>query len=726
MRLKLLVFLLISLPSIVFSQQNVRGWYADGQVWIVWETDQQDEPLTYAIYRDPTPFNDVSKATLTGRLFKDEWTPGSIRTQSGDSTFTYVIPDGTGGNYTLRQNEGLFVETVHQTGSAYFAVVRWDETDVQPDNISAIPVNYTYSIQEPVQCHLQADTVLGPNYKSLFYTMWADGKANHRSGRSDFPIMANQYKNGMPSMFIVSAPLNLSSSKRSAVHWLHGGQGQSLSSLPNRKPWINIEPKDGFLVAHNDHIPWMVGTTYHPEGATWWFGYHQNLNPFDTMWVAPTQTDTVINYTQRRIKWINDWLIREMDVDPHRVAIQGHSMGSQGAIHLVKTFPQIFAAASPFATGFCGPVTQIGHRTFGSPEDNLPTNLINGQGETIRAYDIFDLKTPISSMRDLPVINIWCGKNDVSVMEWDAEVVEEYRILDSLGFGTQLYWDMRGHSLSDLISHWSHGTTQAEQTERDNAAYQERYRANQSFPAFYNHRIYPGNRDPGDGTVQSGDGWGTWGGYHDWDMETIVDTPVRWEVTVFLIGQSQWPVDNCPLDSLRADVAIRRPQQFLPTAESQIRWQVQSLSDGEIVQQGSGQVRQDGLVTAKGILVFRDPERVRIIFEDNGATALSESNEQSSHPSFFIYQNTPNPFNNGTLIRFSVGTKHVSHPVQLELFDVMGRRIRTLVNEIQNPGMHRIYWDGNNKDGRPAPTGIYFVRLKAGTHLLVKKMLKVD
>ena len=244
----------------------------------------------------------------------------------------------------------------------------------------------------------------------------------------------------MPSLFVVWEALNLpTDSLVSAVHWLHGGEGTVSQNLPDDRVLINIQPEDGIIISHNDDLPAFFGHDYRFETSnTRWFGWRKSLNPFDTTLTAISVPDTVINYTQRRIIWINDWLIKHRKVDPNRVSIQGHSMGSAGANHIAKAFPNTFASSSIFNNGFQIFGGAYNSFLFDVPENNRPTNLINRKGNVVRVPDLFDLTTNISPERDLPIMKSWHGKNDVSdTMEWDAFVVEEYRRADSSGLGMQ-------------------------------------------------------------------------------------------------------------------------------------------------------------------------------------------------------------------------------------------------------------------------------------------------
>ena len=82
-------------------------------------------------------------------------------------------------------------------------------------------------------------------------------------------------------------------------------------------------------------------------------------------------------------------------------------------------------------------------------------------------------------------------------------------------------------------------------------------------------------------------------------------------------------------------------------------------------------------------------------------------------------QNYPNPFNPMTTIAFTLDR---SGPVKLQVFDVQGHLVRTLVNEIRTAGPYRVDWDGKDNAGRTAAAGLYMYRLAAGDVVQQKKM----
>ena len=85
-----------------------------------------------------------------------------------------------------------------------------------------------------------------------------------------------------------------------------------------------------------------------------------------------------------------------------------------------------------------------------------------------------------------------------------------------------------------------------------------------------------------------------------------------------------------------------------------------------------------------------------------------------------LMPNYPNPFNPSTRITYSVPEPgHVS----LKIYDVTGRLVRTLIEELKAPGTYSVSWNGLNDQGRNAATGTYFCRLVTAKRAVTRKML---
>lgn len=721
--LLLLFTLFISLS--LHAQSDVRGWYADGQVWIVWKLELP-LPRTVGIYASSSSFSSTDEATLIGRPYELEYLPIALKEQL-DTLATYKIPTDTG-VYTLAINEGLFVFTPHQAGSLYFAVVPWGETNVtEDDQITDGPVSFNYDpIGDPVECHRQAvfPSPFTAGYLCAAYYMWADGREDYRDSRPDFPVMANAPKNGMPGFFMISVPVGLDTTQPFPLTvWLHGGEGNSRQSLAGSRGEIDINPKAGMLLSHNDDMFGFRDTVQaKPVNPTWHFGWRLHYDPFSNNNI-PLETDTVINYTQRRYLWIDEWLIRHFNIDPLRIHINGHSMGSAGATALAKAYPNHYASATIFNNGFGGPdETAFTASLFGSPSQNFPTNLINRNGETVHFGEVFDIIHTLSPERDLPIFRSYHGKNDDNgIMRWDAYVIENYHFADSVGHGMHLYWSERPHGVDmspDFNDHWIMGLPANMQTATDNVSWEEdQFRSDISYPAFYNHRLDPNGRDPGDGTIGTGangvgDDWGTWGGYHRWDNASLVDQPERWAVDAWLEAEALFDNDNCPFASLTADLAIRRPVLFKPASGDMLQWKVEDLSTQQLLQDGQTVVGDDDLVSIPDIVVYPESSRkVRITIQPAGV--LTNKIDPAHQLSMLIQ---PNPSEGECSIHVFGNAQEEG---QIHIIDTKGQIVYQQETVLQ---------EGNNTfridDAVTWSVGLYVIQLKTPTSVIFGKWIK--
>jgi hypothetical protein len=82
----------------------------------------------------------------------------------------------------------------------------------------------------------------------------------------------------------------------------------------------------------------------------------------------------------------------------------------------------------------------------------------------------------------------------------------------------------------------------------------------------------------------------------------------------------------------------------------------------------------------------------------------------------------PNPFGRGTVAEFALPRPS---SVFLEVLDVSGRRIRLLLDERRESGVHRVSWDGKDSSGRAVADGVYFLRLTATGETLTAKAVRV-
>ena len=102
-------------------------------------------------------------------------------------------------------------------------------------------------------------------------------------------------------------------------------------------------------------------------------------------------------------------------------------------------------------------------------------------------------------------------------------------------------------------------------------------------------------------------------------------------------------------------------------------------------------------------------------------TALGVSENGVINPSeFSLNQNYPNPFNPSTQISYNLPENAM---VTINVYDLMGRSVRTLVSSNQIAGYRSVSWDATNNVGEPVSAGMYVYVAQAGEYSQTKKML---
>lgn len=88
-----------------------------------------------------------------------------------------------------------------------------------------------------------------------------------------------------------------------------------------------------------------------------------------------------------------------------------------------------------------------------------------------------------------------------------------------------------------------------------------------------------------------------------------------------------------------------------------------------------------------------------------------------------LYTNYPNPFNPSTTIYYQLG---MDGPVALEIYNVKGQKIKTLVNRNESSGYHSVIWDGSDESGQQVASGLYLYKLRTIKMVKTKKMMLLD
>jgi flagellar hook assembly protein FlgD len=97
--------------------------------------------------------------------------------------------------------------------------------------------------------------------------------------------------------------------------------------------------------------------------------------------------------------------------------------------------------------------------------------------------------------------------------------------------------------------------------------------------------------------------------------------------------------------------------------------------------------------------------------------------EQVINLSGFYLHNYPNPFNPSTTISFNISRKDAKN-AKIEIFNIKGQKVKTLVNEVLPAGEHSVVWDGRDYNNKRVNSGLYFYKFKVnGKTAAVKKCL---
>ena len=99
---------------------------------------------------------------------------------------------------------------------------------------------------------------------------------------------------------------------------------------------------------------------------------------------------------------------------------------------------------------------------------------------------------------------------------------------------------------------------------------------------------------------------------------------------------------------------------------------------------------------------------------------VSTEPESFAPEQFSLHQNYPNPFNPTTSLRYDLPENNL---VNITIYDMMGKQVKTLVNQTQDAGYKSVIWDATNDYGKPVSAGIYLYQIQAGEYIQTKKMV---
>jgi hypothetical protein len=292
---------------------------------------------------------------------------------------------------------------------------------------------------------------------------------------------------------------------------------------------------------------------------TCWFGY------FCVPHGAAHAEPRAYAYTERRLAWMVDWVIRRYEADPNRVYSSGQSMGAMGstqwAFRRPDRFAAIYARLGRVRQSWL-PAVLPGTTSINKGRTAKPTPMEDGATDYFERQD--SVKWVSEHPEDLPFY-AWCFGRQDWVEPWKFQI-EMVKALTAQKHGFALAWNNGGHdsvggaAMERLMKHYGPG----------------KFARNQSYPAFGNSSIdnVMGNGDKDHGDLEGGINLG-----FVWSV--AADEPDRWEV---LLSNDLATAD------MTVDVTPRRCQRFKPKPGERFAWKNSAGGSGEATADAHGRV----------------------------------------------------------------------------------------------------------------------------------------
>ncbi len=230
--------------------------------------------------------------------------------------------------------------------------------------------------------------------------------------------------------------------------------------------------------------------------------------------------------------------------------------------------------------------------------------------------------------------------------------------------------------------------------------------------------------------------------FDDIDVETPTQTLARFK---FLASSTYWldgtsfTLDNISIsDASGLPVELSSFTGYSTKDKVTLKWQtateVNNYGFDIERKQGTENWNKIGFVAGSGN--SNSPKSYSYTDSPTGGTSFSYRLKQIDYDGNFEYydaitvllngsdrakllQNNPNPFNPSTAIKFYIPN---DSKVRIAIYDILGREVTTLLDEQKQAGYHIVYWNGNDKNGIAAASGIYLYRLTVGNYVKTKKM----
>lgn len=540
----LIVLLLSYLPALAGEPRvtGIRAEHRHGQTFVTWkEAAQGDESANYRymLLRSDAPITQknheaaevVARGILhqSGRLFGHVFN-GKDRLDPKKPMATIVE-----GGAPLPAGTGVAVHTVRKPGKHFYAVLATDVKDspatkiVPAESATTMPVAEVAAPMQPIKLYdshkrgIYSPQTSLTGTKGLLLQVELHASQGQGGGAGDYGdyylYFANSdmgYRDGLPGVFSVE---------------------ERRAKTGN---YLVLRSRDAI------ERPSATGAM-----ETYWFGYL--FQP------VGAQEPRAYPFTENRMRWIIDWVVRKYDADPKRITAGGGSMGAWGSMTFAFRQTDLFAAVYPnrprtqqrALPSLAGPVAK-GKKVL----------LADGVTDYFERMDM--VKFALDHEEDLPFVGWCCGRRD-GFATWQ-EQVDLARALATRRHGFAFAWNNGDHSsgaepMRHILKYYA----------------PDKFARGQSYPAFSNSSL---DQDPGKGPPTEGDLEGGINLGFAW--KDVVDEPGQWSLQV---------ANDLAKNDMTVDITPRRLQKFAVKPGEKLRW---TTSTGD-----SGTVEADrrGLVT---------------------------------------------------------------------------------------------------------------------------------
>ena len=134
----------------------------------------------------------------------------------------------------------------------------------------------------------------------------------------------------------------------------------------------------------------------------------------------------------------------------------------------------------------------------------------------------------------------------------------------------------------------------------------------------------------------------------------------------------------------------------------------------------SGGLPGESIEVDSNLVAIYNANTIMLYYHD--LPVIIPNDVQDNHNYTYLSQNYPNPFNLETVISYLLPQRT---DVQIAVYNILGQRIKTLIDQNQEAGDHSVSWDGTNANGNIIASGVYFYRLETSEFSVAKKMILI-